>query len=284
MNRQSDQTLKHAHAFSSLANQVIFFMLCDCWFCPQERLTGLYSLLFYNIFGYLARYMKLLLSIYEEEVPFVATVSRQSNVRLLAFTATKLLLDFIRAVSFVITGVFMLIMFGLEQGMQHFHPKWLYITITLLYYILTEKACQEKAPHFLTWLQLEFFENMEIFWTPVILHLVTSLASGFMITLVWLWSEAGWTLILASCYINVFLGLKYMDHYWQVLLQERSYLDQYRYATWKELAEKNDVCAICLQDMLCARVTPCKHMFHGTCLRRSLKERSTCPICKQELM
>ncbi|KHJ97502.1 zinc finger, C3HC4 type [Oesophagostomum dentatum] len=46
-----------------------------------------------------------------------------------------------------------------------------------------------------------------------------------------------------------------------------------------------DVCAICFMEMWEeARVTPCKHFFHGSCLRKWLSVRQVCPLCYADLI
>ena len=41
----------------------------------------------------------------------------------------------------------------------------------------------------------------------------------------------------------------------------------------------NDVCAICYQELLTAKVTLCNHYFHSTCLRKWLNMNDSCPLC-----
>lgn len=266
-----------------LLNQVLFMRLCDRWFCPEDQLTGLYSLLFYNILCYLCHYAAKLFSL-RDYSPYIH-VSNQSKVRHLAMSVTKVVLDLTKGVTFVITGVFMLLVFGLEQGLERFSPTWTYVLLTALYFCITERVCQDKIPVLLSWLSLEALENLEALWAPVLCRLASSLSSLLMIVVVSFWcsGRASWGLCLVASYINVYLGLKAMDRHLKVLLHERSTLGRFRFATRQELSGLDDVCSVCLQRMASARVTPCRHMFHGDCLRRSLKDRSTCPMCKQDL-
>lgn len=37
-----------------------------------------------------------------------------------------------------------------------------------------------------------------------------------------------------------------------------------------QLSDLDDVCAICYQKMVSAKITQCKHYFHGVCLRKWL--------------
>lgn len=179
----------------------------------------------------------------------------------------------------------MLLVFGLEQGLERFSPTWTYVLLTALYFCITERVCQDKIPVLLSWLSLEALENLEALWAPVLCRLASSLSSLLMIVVVSFWcsGRASWGLCLVASYINVYLGLKAMDRHLKVLLHERSTLGRFRFATRQELSGLDDVCSVCLQRMASARVTPCRHMFHGDCLRRSLKDRSTCPMCKQDL-
>lgn len=54
-------------------------------------------------------------------------------------------------------------------------------------------------------------------------------------------------------------------------------------ASKTDLRRYNDLCAICLSPMVHGRVTPCNHIFHGHCLRRSLRGSGACPMCNQKL-
>ena len=42
-------------------------------------------------------------------------------------------------------------------------------------------------------------------------------------------------------------------------------------------------CAICLEDcnMIWKRL-PCGHMFHRSCIRKWMKNKKTCPLCRRE--
>ncbi|XP_015903522.1 E3 ubiquitin-protein ligase RNF139 [Parasteatoda tepidariorum] len=281
MFRHAEESYRKNSTMASLINQVLFFMLCDCWFCPEDRLTSLYSLLFYNVLGYLFAYADQLLSL--QDYSPVIRVSEHSNIRHLAMTATKVVLDLAKVVTFIITGVFVLLVFGLEQGLEHFNPTWTYVVITLFYYVITEPTCQKKGTSLLTMLQIIYLENLEQLWYPVLIRVFSSFTSLLMIIIAWFCTGGGWVLMFSSGYINVYLCLKDMGDHWNKLLIEKSVLDKYRYATKDELNEKDDVCAVCLLSMKRARVTPCQHMFHGECLRICLKTQTVCPMCKQNL-
>jgi E3 ubiquitin-protein ligase RNF139 len=54
-------------------------------------------------------------------------------------------------------------------------------------------------------------------------------------------------------------------------------------ASEQQLREFDDVCAICYQELLTARITRCNHYFHGVCLRKWLYVQDICPLCHEIL-
>ncbi|XP_035217866.1 protein TRC8 homolog [Stegodyphus dumicola] len=58
--------------------------------------------------------------------------------------------------------------------------------------------------------------------------------------------------------------------------QDLSFLQD---ATKEQLKNKKDICPICFQELITAKVTTCNHFFHKVCLRKWLKEQNTCPLC-----
>ncbi|XP_021710110.1 protein TRC8 homolog isoform X3 [Aedes aegypti] len=55
-------------------------------------------------------------------------------------------------------------------------------------------------------------------------------------------------------------------------------------ATPLQLRTFDDVCAICYQEMTSAKITRCKHYFHGVCLRKWLYVQDRCPLCHEIIM
>lgn len=51
-------------------------------------------------------------------------------------------------------------------------------------------------------------------------------------------------------------------------------------ATRDTLVEHDDACSICFQEMEDAKVTPCAHLFHESCLQKWLNTRLICPVCQ----
>ncbi|KAH1006826.1 uncharacterized protein LOC109543538 isoform X1 [Dendroctonus ponderosae] len=272
---------------SNLATQLVFFMLCDrvllCSFgghhCPQKKVTGLYSLMFYNVIAYCVSYIKELIE--KEDWSITVNMTQHSNIKHLAMSATKIVLEWTKAVTFIITVTFMLLVFGLEQGLEHYRPTALYTFVTWTYYMCTEKVFVDLFLPTLLLLKIKSLEALEQFYAPVFLRFYT----------------IGWAVLMAIClmllgqfhfaffafYITVYLKVKdTIFNCLRTLKREQAMLGQFRCATFEEIENCDDVCAVCLCPMERARVTPCQHMFHASCLRECLNNSNNCPICKRE--
>jgi hypothetical protein len=95
------------------------------------------------------------------------------------------------------------------------------------------------------------------------------------------WSWINSSILIIHFYFNVWQRLQTG---WKSFLLRREAvrkIESLPLATSEQLEECNDLCAICFQEMTCAHITPCKHFFHGICLRKWLYVQDTCPICHQ---
>lgn len=265
---------------SVMGNQIVFLVLADRALLPKQKLTCLYTLMFYNVAAYSVSYVKELIQ-KEDWSPYV-TVTERSRMKHLAMSATKIVLEWTKAVTFVVTLTFMLLVFGLEQGLEHYKPSMSYTVVTWAYYSATEKVFVEMFPTILSFLRLESLENMESLYAPVFLKCFTiGLSALFILALV---PIASWRFLLVACYLNVYLALKeFLRNSGAALCKERQALNPYRKATRQEIERFDDVCAVCLCTMSKARITPCHHLFHADCLRQCLKNSNNCPMCKREL-
>ncbi|KAI1303760.1 hypothetical protein HDE_02219 [Halotydeus destructor] len=268
-------------------NQALFFLLCDKVFLSarDKNITALYSLLFYSVGAYLISYGKELVD--QGCFTVQVNVSEHSNVRHLALSATKLVLDIVKFVTFTVTVIFILLVFGVP-GHRQFDPSWLYILTTVTYYALTDPWVADNGDKLIARLKLDVLDSLESLWTPVILRVTCSFLSAILVTLAWFGMQpSSFLLIMAAVYVNVYLCLQETTICWKTLIRENSSLDRYRYATSEEIAgKKDDVCSVCLTPMTWkTRVTSCGHLFHSDCLRLCLKMNySQCPICKKLLL
>ncbi|GLV34185.1 TRC8 ring finger protein [Carabus blaptoides fortunei] len=73
---------------------------------------------------------------------------------------------------------------------------------------------------------------------------------------------------------------------WSVFMKRRTAVNKIESlpeAQAEQLEMLNDVCAICYQEMQTAKITKCKHFFHGVCLRKWLYVQDRCPLCHKIL-
>ncbi|XP_065354181.1 protein TRC8 homolog isoform X2 [Calliphora vicina] len=74
---------------------------------------------------------------------------------------------------------------------------------------------------------------------------------------------------------------------WSVFMKRRSAVHKISSlpeATTAQLQVFDDVCAICYQEMYSAKITRCRHYFHGVCLRKWLYVQDRCPLCHEIMM
>ncbi|KAJ8970325.1 hypothetical protein NQ317_003336 [Molorchus minor] len=272
---------------SNLTTQLVFFIMCDkvllCSFggtnCPQRKITGLYTLMFYNVIAYCTSYIKELIE--KEDWSVTVRMTQHSNLKHVAMSATKIVLEWTKAITFIITVTFMLLVFGLEQGLKHYQPTTFYTFITWTYYICTEKVFVDLFLPLLLCLKLKSLEALEPLYAPVFLRYYTIAIAAVLVTFLTFYGQMRFTCI--AFYLTVYLRAKDMVlNCLRALRSEQAMLGQFRYATAEEIANWDDVCAVCLSTVERARVTPCQHLFHAACLRQCLKTSSNCPICKRE--
>lgn len=73
---------------------------------------------------------------------------------------------------------------------------------------------------------------------------------------------------------------------WVVFMKRRTAVNKIESlpeAEEEQLQRLDDVCAICYQEMRSAKITRCKHFFHGVCLRKWLYVQDRCPLCHEIL-
>lgn len=109
---------------------------------------------------------------------------------------------------------------------------------------------------------------------------------------IFLFFNGGWMLIFESggtiracmicfhAYFNIWLQAKAG---WNIVMKRKAAMKKINMlseATIEELRNYDDVCAICYQEMRKARITPCKHYYHGVCLWKWLYVQDLCPLCQ----
>ncbi len=110
--------------------------------------------------------------------------------------------------------------------------------------------------------------------------------AGFHESLVGQWSWSNSAVLVVHCYFNVWQRLQTG---WVSFLRRREavkHINALPSASEEQLAAHNDVCAICYQSMTITgsvRVTRCRHLFHGSCLRKWLYVQEKCPMCSSPI-
>ena len=97
------------------------------------------------------------------------------------------------------------------------------------------------------------------------------------------WGFMNSFILFVHAYFNVWYRLQ---SGWKSFLQRQQALKKVKSlpeATKEQIAEYNDVCAVCYSDLESARITPCGHFYHTACLHKWLFVQDTCPMCHQDI-
>ncbi|KAJ8970323.1 hypothetical protein NQ317_003334 [Molorchus minor] len=169
-----------------------------------------------------------------------------------------------------------------EQGIQY-EPKLNYSIVTFSYYLCTEKVFLEIFPALIEFLDIEKMENLEHLYIPLGLNILATIA-GLTLSVYTMYENYS-NFALLSLYFLVYLRLKDTYYnYWEAIVAERETYSSFRTATEQEIQEWADICAVCLNNMSRARITPCNHLFHPYCLKQCLKTSFNCPLCKRHFL
>lgn len=167
-----------------------------------------------------------------------------------------------------------------EQGI-HYNPQSIYFLLTFIYYVATERMLMSILTNLMELFNLESLENLEHLYVPLVLNFYTCVV-GVAVEAYLMLTRAYSSFVLLSLYFIVYLRFK--DTYfniWKTILAERKIYASFRAATVKEIEEWNDICAVCLNELTRAKITPCNHFFHPHCLKQCLKNSFLCPLCKR---
>lgn len=166
-----------------------------------------------------------------------------------------------------------------EQGITY-EPNLMYNTLTFTYYICTEKIFFDIILSAVEHMELEMMNSLEQMYVPLVLNLLAVVA-GVCITLYTSAAEY-YPFIIISAYFIVYLKIKDIYYnYWELILPDMKIFCSFKFATAEDIQKWDDICAVCLNKMTRAKITPCKHLFHPYCLKRCLKISHYCPLCKQ---
>lgn len=251
--------------------QVFFFTMVEIAFPDKtvkkdERIVaGLTALLFYSVIGYFIMRIK---DIFVKN--WRRSLHNDYTLRNCLFWVCKLVIEWLKAV--------IVILCLREQGMKY-KPRFLPTVLTFSYYACTEKVFMSILQDFVSYFNIGPLENLEHLIVPIVLNSYTLGASTFVIARLATTNDAKYA-FLAS-YFVVYLRIKDLIYnYIKVLIVERQTYASFKVATDKDIEEWDDICAVCLNRMSRARITPCNHLFHPSCLKQCLKTSYQCPLCK----
>ncbi|VDP02919.1 unnamed protein product, partial [Soboliphyme baturini] len=91
---------------------------------------------------------------------------------------------------------------------------------------------------------------------------------------------------LKHLYMEIRKNLRRHQNYMRVVryINEESWRSfRYPLVSGEELRSRDEICAICWDQLDSARRLPCKHMFHNWCLRSWLEQETSCPTCRFSL-
>jgi len=134
----------------------------------------------------------------------------------------------------------------------------------------------------------------DVFWEKLDDYIYYIKSTGSTIEFlfgIFLFGNGAWIMVFESggtiraimmcihAYFNIWVQAK---DGWKVFIKRRTAVNKINSlpeATAEQLETHNDVCAICYQDLAAARITRCRHLFHGVCLRKWLYMQDSCPLC-----
>lgn len=165
-----------------------------------------------------------------------------------------------------------------EQGI-YFKPSISYAFLTFTYYLCTEKIFTEIFVIAIQYFAFEIFDDMEYLYIPLALNIYTTTLSIFIH--LYLLTTKFVTFALISFYFTIYIRSKDLYYnYWKIIKLSQKTFENFRNANQKEIDDYDDICAVCLNKMSKAKITPCNHFFHPRCLKECLKNSFFCPLCK----
>lgn len=151
---------------------------------------------------------------------------------------------------------------------------------TLLYFLLTNKSCLSAIQQRVEDKNIEVMEGLEKYYTEgivqlseVVLTMITMIAQPYMCLM-----------YIPIIYSIIYKPLVNFRMNVKKIQMESLCLSNFDRASDEEISSYDDVCAICLSGMSHARITPCKHIFHGKCLKDCLKKKPQCPLCNTDIL
>lgn len=235
----------------------------------QRIVTAFTALLFYSVIGYFSSRVK---NICDDTY----ARPRNNNVyRCYIKWILKIILEWSKALTVVICLR--------EQGMNY-QPSTTYTLFTFMYYFSTEKIFLVICQKIIGALKFDVLDTLEHLYVPIVLYSYATVMAA--VACVYLHLTTSYQELTACVtYFAVYLRLKdILYNYVRILNLEKRTFASFKPATETEIQEWNDICAVCLNTMSRARITPCNHLFHPQCLKQCLQLSFQCPLCKRDFV
>lgn len=152
--------------------------------------------------------------------------------------------------------------------------------LTLLYFVITDAECRNFMKKLVENKGVERMEGLEQYFTEGLLQL-----SEVMLTIsAIIYNPCLCLIYIPTVYFNIYCPSLAFRVNCRKIRAESLCLSNFQKATQQDIQEYDDVCAVCLSNMTHARVTPCKHIFHGKCLKDCLQKKAQCPMCNTQIL
>jgi len=252
--------------FQVITNQIVFFILSEKVFAPENHLLSLYLLIFFTILIYVKTCLEPRFRMVFEETYFSILFNST-----FAKTSLKVVVSVLFLLSFI-------------KLFYNDEPPLLCVLFCSMYYGFTEQKLEgeDMLTTIVSFFQSDIFEQLEHLYIPLFIRLLCIISSLVMC----LMEVSKFPLLVTmACYTNIYVPFtRLSSEILSPLEQEIKGLHAFRQATQEELAKAGKTCPVCLDEMHVARITNCGHVFHSHCLRQCLLRSPTCPCCRAKIM
>lgn len=149
-----------------------------------------------------------------------------------------------------------------------------------VYFILTDKSTVSAIKAFVDSKNIEIMEGLEQYYAEGLVYLAEiSLTFSAVVT-----QSSLCVLYIPVTFFCIYQPFQQFRANVKAINSESLCMSSFEKATSSDLSSYDDVCAVCLCAMTHARITPCKHIFHGKCLKDCLQKKAQCPMCNTKML
>uniref|UniRef100_A0AC35U094 RING-type domain-containing protein n=1 Tax=Rhabditophanes sp. KR3021 TaxID=114890 RepID=A0AC35U094_9BILA len=158
------------------------------------------------------------------------------------------------------------------------------------------RTCSCTIIYFLTIVENKSLEPWEIvedltFYIRTITSMIELILATFVVihgifaSFLGYWSAISLAIMIFHSYFNIWKRTQICIASIKARYTAVSQIKQLPKVAVKTLEDLEDLCCICMQEMKKeARMTPCKHIFHGYCLKKWISIKAVCPLCYKSLV